>query len=279
MYSNFQTSEFVFRNSSTNEATIKSLMSRDFLKISRFLLTLFVILVSAMMIVSCGKDDGDTGGGGGNGGGGNGDGDDTSVSAPTGVEASQSGSTITVSWNSVSNASNYEVYRSNSASGSYSEIGSSTSTQLTDYYPLDGYNYYKVKAINSEGTVSNFSNFASCNFIINSPQKAGNLTVTGLGAYTHDFTYVWAIDIDPMTLQDVKGATRRGVGYLQNGTSVTEWELTKPNVGTYTIVVSIGGFTYQEVYKFTGVTLTTGNTSVPFNLVAGSEIGTNGRLQ
>ena len=76
--------------------------------------------------------------------------------APTDVTATNIGSTsspqIEISWNSVSNATSYKVYRSSSASGSYSQIGSSTSyTYLYDNSPMTGYNYYKVKAVNSAG--------------------------------------------------------------------------------------------------------------------------------
>ena len=87
----------------------------------------------------------------------------TVPSAPTGVTATLSGSQIYVSWNSVSNATSYKVYRSSSVSGSYTLIGSPTSTHYYDSSPLTGYNYYKVKAVNSAGE-SSFSSYASCNY-------------------------------------------------------------------------------------------------------------------
>ncbi len=83
--------------------------------------------------------------------------------APTGVTATFSGTQIQVSWNSVSNATSYKVYRSSSANGSYTLIGSPTNTYYYDTNPLTGYNYYKVKAVNSAGE-SAFSSVASCNY-------------------------------------------------------------------------------------------------------------------
>ena len=83
--------------------------------------------------------------------------------APTGVNATLSGSQIQVSWSSVSNATSYKVYRSSSANGSYTLIGSPTNIYYYDTNPLTGYNYYKVKAVNNAGE-SAFSSVASCNY-------------------------------------------------------------------------------------------------------------------
>ncbi len=87
----------------------------------------------------------------------------TAPTAPTGVSATLSGSQIQVSWSSVSNATSYKVYRSSSANGSYTLIGSPTTPYYYDANPLTGYNYYKVKAVNSAGE-SAFSSVASCNY-------------------------------------------------------------------------------------------------------------------
>ena len=94
-----------------------------------------------------------SGGGGGGGGG-------SAPSAPTGVSAEVSGSQIKVSWNSVSTATQYTVYRSTSASGSYTNIGTTSSTYYYDGNPST-YNYYKVKAKNSNGE-SSYSSYAYC---------------------------------------------------------------------------------------------------------------------
>lgn len=94
--------------------------------------------------------------GGGGGGGG------SAPYAPTGVSAEVSGSRVCVTWNSVSNASYYKVYRASSSSGSYSTIESFTSN--TYYYDAspNTYNYYKVTAVNSNGTESAKSDYAYC---------------------------------------------------------------------------------------------------------------------
>lgn len=105
------------------------------------------------------------------GGGGGGGGGTTVPSAPTGVNAYNAGSTavpnVEISWDAVSNATSYKVYRSSSANSGYSQIGSETySTYLYDSNPRDGNNYYKVKAFNSAGS-SSYSDYVLFNFDAN----------------------------------------------------------------------------------------------------------------
>jgi len=52
-----------------------------------------------------------------------------------------------------------------------------------------------------------------------------------------------------------------------------------PSDGTYTIVVEYGPMASPSAYKFTNVTITGGSGTIPFNMVVGSAVGTNGRLK
>lgn len=80
---------------------------------------------------------------------------------PTGVTATAGSSYITVTWNSISGADNYNVYRSTSASGTYSFVSTAYSTTYTDYNVNAGTTYYyKVTAENSAGESSK-SSYAS----------------------------------------------------------------------------------------------------------------------
>lgn len=66
-------------------------------------------------------------------------GDDTGIlPAPSGLNVTPEGSQIYVTWNIVPGASGYKVYRSSSASGSYSSIGMVTSPYKYDGSPLSG---------------------------------------------------------------------------------------------------------------------------------------------
>lgn len=88
----------------------------------------------------------------GSGSGGGGGGTTSKPNTPSGVTATASSSYITITWNSVSGADNYNVYRSTSASGTYSFISTAYSTSYTDYNVNEGITYYyKVTAENSAG--------------------------------------------------------------------------------------------------------------------------------
>ena len=112
----------------------------------------------------------------------------TVPSAPTGVSAENTGSTLVpnvkITWNSVTGATSYKVYRSSTASGTYSQIGSATSnTYLYDGSPMQGKNYYKVKAVNSAGE-SAYSSYAMFNYTTTSVAPCPpSVTVTTSTSY------------------------------------------------------------------------------------------------
>lgn len=91
-------------------------------------------------------------------------------SAPTGVTASFTGSTmvpeIKIAWDRVNNAEGYYVYRASSEYGSFTKIDTKSSpysTYTLDSNPLKGENYYKVKAYNDEGE-SEYSSCVKCEY-------------------------------------------------------------------------------------------------------------------
>ncbi len=119
---------------------------------------------------------------GGNGGG-NSDDDDIPLS-PSNVTATNLGNNyipeIKISWNSVSNATTYKIYRSNNSSSGYTLLGTSSYTHYTNWNPQSGKNYYKVKAVNSAGE-SGYSSYALFNYDTSSSLVPGTPTVTTSG--------------------------------------------------------------------------------------------------
>jgi uncharacterized protein YxeA len=78
----------------------------------------------------------------------------THPSAPTNLMATaNSAYDITISWSSVSSATEYYIYRSTTSSSAYTLVGISTSTSYTDDYGLEANTryYYRVAAYNSSG--------------------------------------------------------------------------------------------------------------------------------
>lgn len=68
--------------------------------------------------------------------------------APKGLTGTYANGWVTLAWNDVYGASEYNIYRSNSASGTYYLMGNSSSTSYTDNVTLGNVYYYKVTATN-----------------------------------------------------------------------------------------------------------------------------------
>ena len=203
---------------------------------------------------------GNTGGGntgGGNTGGGNNGGDSTTKpSAPTGVYAVNYGSTtypdVQISWNSVYGATGYYVYRSTSASGSYTQLGSTSYTSYSDTScKVGGTYYYKVKAYNSAGT-SDYSDYCRFDFTDNrkpGPVTYGNCTVSGT-----QMTLRWTVPTDASYGKPTKALLRVKNPDSDEYVTLEELPGTQTSVTfTYTPWVSTSGYT--EGYIYVGIIL------------------------
>jgi fibronectin type 3 domain-containing protein/dihydrofolate reductase len=98
----------------------------------------------------------------------------SSIQTPKNISLSvESASQITVSWSAVTDATKYEIYRGkNSDASDRSKISSLTPTSYAD----TGLNsntpyYYWIKACNSQGTCSDFSQVSSAITLLNAPQN------------------------------------------------------------------------------------------------------------
>jgi|GEM_PF-1668523 len=113
---------------------------------------------------------------------------------PTGLSVGATSSTsIAISWNFVSDATSYKVYRSSSSGGSYNLVGSPTAPAFTDSsLTASTTYYYKVTAVNSSGESSRSS-------YLSGTTSAGGSTFTPgtgsfsipLGTYGSPATYIF----------------------------------------------------------------------------------------
>lgn len=101
------------------------------------------------------------------------------LSVPYNITSSVKDGKVIISWSAVSNATKYSVYRSSSASGSYSLITTVSTTTATDNSPLNGYNYYKIKAANSSAE-SSLSSYTYVN-LSTTPEEAQQKPATPTG--------------------------------------------------------------------------------------------------
>ncbi len=90
--------------------------------------------------------------------------------APGGVKATVSSATkVTVSWNAVAGATGYEVYRATSATGTYSKLGTVTTTSRACPGLTTGTKYYfKVRAYVEINGTKYYSNYSS---VVNATPK------------------------------------------------------------------------------------------------------------
>lgn len=156
----------------------------------------------------------------------------TAPSAPTGVSAEAIGSQIKVTWNSVSDADSYKVYWSGDGSTFTYEVGSTSNTFILDNEPINGDNYYKVKAINSYGE-SSLSSPAYCYYSSGGSvngwlQYDNGIELSALGL-TNGGTIYWA-NMFPTSM----------LGQYA-GTSIVEIEALLNLAGTYTLQIYSGG--------------------------------------
>jgi hypothetical protein len=134
------------------------------------------------------------------------------LSAPTGLTATASGNSISLTWESVIGASGYRIYRSDSASGTYTQTGSATTTPYTDSGRAAGTYYYKVIARDSYGNESTESAVVSATVSGGEQALAGSVSIGGtpqvgstLTANTSSLngsgtiSYVWLRDGSPIS--------------------------------------------------------------------------------
>jgi len=213
----------------------------------------------------------------------------TAPSAPTGITVTLQGSnSIKVSWNSAANATSYEVWYckiANTVRVDWNEsLAIMAGTSITNTYTHNNLSsstryMYRIKAVNSSGKT-----YSSSYPNVKTPWGGGSFTITGLQQYNGGQGGVYAINSNPMTINEAKAAVAGDV----EGQGITIWSSTvdwtggfqAPSDGTYTIIIYVGAnmTTSNEWYKYTNVNIIGGTGSVAFNLDAGRIPGTGNRL-
>jgi len=125
----------------------------------------------------------------------------TTMGIPTGlVTTGATYNSISISWNSVTDATGYYIYRSSSSTGTFTQVGTSTTTSYTNTGLSGGTIYfYKVAAYNSFGmgsqstAVSQQTQYSSSYTlsISGTPRIGQGLTVSTGGTGWTDSTITW----------------------------------------------------------------------------------------
>lgn len=154
---------------------------------------------------------------------------------PTGIIASDGTFTdrVQVTWNPVSVASNYQVYRADSATGNKTLLGTTASSTYNDFTAIQGNTYwYWVKACNTSGC-SDYSSADTGYALLPVPSAPTGLTASD-GTFTDRVELTW-------------DATQLATSYqVHRATSETgtKTQLGSPTSNSFTDTIAVQGTTY-----------------------------------
>jgi len=173
-------------------------------------LSSLLVLATAVVFQGCGGSTGSTGSGdGGNTG--------EPPAAPSALTAVAGPGQVSLSWNASPGATSYDIKRSTTSGGPYTQTNTATTVSFVDTSVTNGTTYYYVvTAVNSSGQ-SGDSNQASA-----TPTAAGPPPPTGLTAVaeTGEVSLSWTASRGA-TSYDIKRSTTSGSRYTQIGTVTT----------------------------------------------------------
>ncbi len=173
-------------------------------------------------------------------------------SAPYGVYASNYGSVtvpdVRITWNEVNGATGYRVYRSTSANGYYSQLGSTSYNYYSDDDCKVGKTYYyKVVAYNSAGT-SAYSDYAV--FEYKDTRKPGPATYGNCYVSGYTMTINWSVPTHFSYGKPTKALLK-----VKNPYS-NEWAVIQELSGNATSAsFSYGAWVDSEGYVYVGIVL------------------------
>ncbi len=154
--------------------------------------------------------------------------------APTVTGGNDSQGRPTLKWNAVSGAAKYEVYRARSKDGDYIKYSTTTGTSYTNISYIENGNtyYYKVRALDANGTAGAWSSIVSVTYRAASTGTLSAPTVTGgndsqgrptltwkavTGAAKYEVYRARSKDGDYIKYSTVTGTSYTNTSYIENG--------------------------------------------------------------
>ncbi|MDR1830986.1 MAG: fibronectin type III domain-containing protein [Candidatus Fibromonas sp.] len=153
----------------------------------------------------------------------------TLLTAPSGVKAeSLTSSSITITWNDFANATAYRIYRSESSSGTYAEIGTSTSNSYTDTELAPNTRYYYIVSVRNNTLEGDGSSSVSATVLLHAPTN-----VTAKAASSNSITISWNAVTSASSYEVYRAESSSGLyTRIVNGTSSLSY--TNSNLATAT---------------------------------------------
>ena len=154
----------------------------------------------------------------------------TQLSAPTVTGGNDAQGRPTLKWNAVSGAAKYEVYRARSKDGTYSLMSTQSATGYTNTSDLTNGNtyYYKVRALDANGTAGAWSSIVSVTYkqTLPAPTVTGGNDTQGRptlkwkavsGAAKYEVYRARSKDGDYIKYSTVTGTSYTNISYIENG--------------------------------------------------------------
>ena len=150
--------------------------------------------------------------------------------APTVTGGNDAQGRPTLKWNAVSGAAKYEVYRARSKDGDYTRYSTTTGTAYTNSSYIENGNtyYYKVRALNANGTAGAWSSVVSVTYkqtlpaptVTGGNDNQGRPTLTWkavTGAAKYEVYRARSKDGDYIKYSTVTGTSYTNTSYIENG--------------------------------------------------------------
>ena len=152
------------------------------------------------------------------------------LSAPAVTGGNDAQGRPTLTWNAVSGAAKYEVYRARSKDGTYSKYSTTTGTAYTNssYLTSGATYYYKVRALDANGNAGPYSAVVSvtCRLKLTAPTVTGGKDSQGrptlkwnavTGAAKYEVYRARSKDGDYIKYSTVTGTSYTNTSYIENG--------------------------------------------------------------
>ena len=156
------------------------------------------------------------------------------LTAPTVTGGNDSQGRPTLKWNAVTGAAKYEVYRARSKDGDYIKYSTVTGTSYTNTSYIENGNtyYYKVRALDANGTAGAWSSIVSVTYRAASTGTLSAPTVTGgndaqgrptlkwnavTGAAKYEVYRARSLNGDYIKYSTVTGTSYTNTSYIENG--------------------------------------------------------------
>ena len=189
------------------------------------------------------------------------------LSAPSVTGGNDSQGRPTLKWNTVAGAAKYEVYRARSLNGDYIKYSTTTGTSYTNISYIENGNtyYYKVRALDANGTAGAWSSIVSVTYkqTLSAPAVTGGNDAQGRptltwkavsGAAKYEVYRARSKDGDYIKYSTVTGTSYTNTSYIENGNTYYYKVRALKSDGTAGAWSSVVSVTYKQTLSAPAVT-------------------------